>query len=100
MGKPERYRCRSQPTPLIERLGRAADLHRDRGNRGPPRPILLLVIEDHPRRARTSEKSMFVVLLMVPPPFSRFGASGKPGAFQEAARQASFVRVETEQDKS
>ena len=73
--------------PLVERLPGAADLRRDRDDRRPTRRVLPLVIQNHPRtaRSRISGENLFVVLLVIAPPSQKLRASDKPGVLPTCA---------------
>ena len=69
--------------PTAKRLGIAADLARDRRDRGPLRAVLGLVIKHHPKaRSRTSGENLWLVCFVMAPTFSEVGAFENPGAVQ------------------
>ena len=76
---PSRSACRTQ---LPQRLGRAADLLGDRGDRRPLRRVVLGVLEHHPHRSLPHLRGK-PTRSRHDPILSRNGASGKPGAVHE-----------------
>ena len=71
--------------PVVQRLGRAADLRRDRHDRLPTRRILTLVVENQPHGPLAHLRGKLVRgLAHDAPSYSRVGASGKPGAVQKS----------------
>ena len=80
----------------MQRLRRAADLGRNRRNRGPARNVLAFVIHNQPRRtARSSGENLFVVLLVIAPPSQELeppiNRSGSLSARKQCLRQAEAV---------
>src|ERR1700677_206470 len=72
--------------PLMQRLGRAADLARNRDQRRPTRRMFMLVIQNHPHRAGSHlRRELIRCLARHGSTFSTVGASGKPGAVHPGA---------------
>ena len=69
--------------PLLQRLGRAADLLRNGNHRCPPRRVIALVIQHHPYRSLADfRRNLFVVLLILAPPSQELEPPALPGAFK------------------
>jgi len=76
-----------------QRLARAADLSRDRGDRRPLRGMLALVVQNHPHRAGTDLRGIWWGSLCHRSILSRVGASGKPGAVQYRLRRETHAET-------
>ena len=72
------------PHPFAQRLAAAADLRRDRADRRPLRRVVRLVIQNHAHGSRAHFRRIVIGCLRHGSTFSRFGASGKPGAVQRS----------------
>ena len=85
---PDRRRTRAPvaappclPNPCLQRLGRAADPHRDRYDRNPLLSVFLCALPDHPHGALLRLGRVAARSRHRPTPSTR-GASGEPGAVE------------------